>query len=311
MQAATSANRNWIQPRRHQKYLHKADADTKCRSSIGVGSRRAPFVPVDPNQTQASPSPTSIAKLSEYLQQVKLTDRLLAPDPVTPGSDTDLESIFDSDETYTDSSPPDSPCCEPWFADYFDSENKSGQPHRQVDHFCDHASKMIEPVPERPPTPKQVDGYNSVHNLLSTPSLSTRMPANIAIISADVEEATNSFEAQRDHENKLKMPLTHVAPLLSKQRRNYIPQADERIPEGISSSQIYSSISGFMFRHVDTTPGLRRVFETRDHRRGSKYMKEEVKVMYDTITRHRSLRCDERSIADLVVLAVYSWRGER
>ncbi|ODQ73805.1 hypothetical protein LIPSTDRAFT_104333 [Lipomyces starkeyi NRRL Y-11557] len=299
--------------RRHRKYLHQADGDTKCRSSIGV-SRRAPFVPVDPNQTQASPSPTSIAKLSEYLQQVRSTDRSLAPDPVTPGSDTDLESIFDSDiETYTDCSPPDSPCCEPWFADYFDIENESGQPHRRVDRFCDHASKMIEPVSERPLTPKQVDDYNSVHNLLSTPSLSTGEAANIDITSADVEEATNSFEGQRDdeNENKIEMPLTQFARLLSKQRRNYIPQADERIPEGISSSQIYSSISGFMFRHVDTTPGLRRVFETRDHRKGAKYMKEEVKVMYDTITRHRSLGCDERSIADLVVLAVYSWRGER
>ncbi|KAK9483464.1 hypothetical protein V1527DRAFT_498372 [Lipomyces starkeyi] len=244
---------------RHQKYLHP-DADTKCRSSIGVRSRRAALVPVDPNQTQAN--------------------RLLAPDPATPGSDTDLGSIFGSDiETYTDSSPPDSPCCEPWFTDYFERENESGQPHRQ----------MIEPVPERPPTPKPVDDYNSVHNLLVTPSLSTRKAANIDIISADVEKATNSFEAQRDDENKSEMPLTH----------------------GMSSSQVYSSISGFMFRHVHTTPGLRRMFETRDHRRGSNYMKEEVKVMYDTITRHRSLGCDERSIADPVVLAVYSWRGDR
>ncbi|KAK9389004.1 hypothetical protein V1515DRAFT_614495 [Lipomyces mesembrius] len=277
--------------KRRQNYLHQADADSKCRCSIGITSRRALLV-------AASPPPTSIAQLSEYMQQVKSTDSSLATDPVTRGSDTDLDSIFDSDETYTDSSPPESPSCEPWIADYFDSENESGQPHQRVDRFCDHASKMVEPLPERPPTLKPVDDKNSVHSLLlPTPSSSTRKAANTDIISADVVEATNIVEPQRADENKLEMPLTHFAQLLN-----------EGIPEGISSSQIYASISGFMFRHLDTTPGLRHVFRTRDHRRGSKYMKEEVKVMYDTITRHRSLGCDDRFIVDLVVLAVYSWR---
>ncbi|KAK9377372.1 uncharacterized protein V1513DRAFT_436188 [Lipomyces chichibuensis] len=288
--------------KRHRKYLYQADADSKCRSSIGIRSRRAPFVPVDPNQTQASPSSMSFAKLSEYLQQVKTADSLFAPD--SPGSDTDLDSIFDSDETYTDSSPPDSPSCDPWIVDYFDSEKESRQPQRRGEQ----ASKTVEPVRETPLTLKQVHDKNSVHNLLPTPSLSPRKAANIDIISADVEKVTN-VEPQRDDENKLELPLTHFAPLLSNQRLNNIPPAGDEIPEGISASQIYASISGFMFRHIDTIPGLRRVFETRDHRRGSKYLKEEVKIMYDTITRHRG--CDEQSIADLVVHAVYSWRGDR
>ncbi|KAK9350822.1 hypothetical protein V1523DRAFT_442356 [Lipomyces doorenjongii] len=231
--------------KRRQKYVPQTDADAECRSSIGIPSRRVPLVAMDPIKIQASPPPTSIAQLSEYMQQVELTDSLLATDPVTPGSDTELDSIFDSDETYTDSSTPESPSCEPWISDFLDSENESA------------------------------DDKNRVHNLLPppTPPFSTRKAANIKITRADVVEATNI------------------------QRRNFILPEDEAIPEGISSSQICAS-------------SLRQVFRTRDHRRGSKYMKEEVKVLYDTITRHRSLGCDDRFIADLVVLAGYSWRGD-
>ncbi|KAK9434537.1 hypothetical protein V1505DRAFT_352184 [Lipomyces doorenjongii] len=118
--------------KRRQKYVPQTDADAECRSSIGIPSRRVPLVAMDPTQIQASPPPTSIAQLSEYMQQVELTDSLLATDPVTPGSDTELDSIFDSDETYTDSSTPESPSCEPWISDFLDSENESGQPHRRV-----------------------------------------------------------------------------------------------------------------------------------------------------------------------------------
>ncbi|KAK9241089.1 hypothetical protein V1525DRAFT_393668 [Lipomyces kononenkoae] len=289
-------------PSRHIIYFSQAYTDFGCLSGLRTHLGRAKFLPLDLNRTQASPSPTSTSKLSEYMQHVKMAGTVL--DSVTPSSDTDVDSIFDDDGTVTDNSPLDTPTCEADLVDYFGGENEANHCHRRGSRIANHASKMkTKNTPEITLAITDVDQTANSPHLLQTQTFPTKRPNKVGVISTDMKETTNVQDADGNSP-------AHPESLPRRQRGKYIAPKDEEIPEGLSLSQIYSEMGGFMFQHLDTTPGLRLLFSTRDHRKGSKHIKEEVKIMYDTITRHRALGYDEQSIADLAVHEVYAWRDD-
>ncbi|KAK9366428.1 hypothetical protein V1509DRAFT_568897 [Lipomyces kononenkoae] len=286
-------------------FINHAGTHFECLSDSHTSLGPATFLPLNLSRAQASPSPTPPSKLSEYLQHVNLINSFL--DPVTPSTDTDIDSIFDDEETVTDSSPLDTPTCETVvLTDYFGDDNESLRPHLQVSQFANHANKMnTKTAPEVILAITEMDQQTAGPHLLPAQPLSPKMATNVDVISTDMNATANFKDADGD----LLQPPAHPASLPRKQRGKCIAPEEEGIPEGVSVSQIYSEMGGFMFQHLDTTPGLRQLFATRDHRKGSKHIKEEVRIMYDNITRHRALGYDDESIADLVVREVYAWRG--
>ncbi|KAK9252149.1 hypothetical protein V1507DRAFT_462241 [Lipomyces tetrasporus] len=290
---------------RHQDYFQRAAADFKYRASTSIRPTRVPFLPLDPNQMRPRPRP--ILKLSEYLQHADPKECSLPSDPVTPYSDTDFDTIFDNFENSSDNSPLDSPSWEPYAVDYFDGDNDLGLPNMRLRHLGDQGGDInVKLIPEGPPILTKLDEANSVQDSLLTPTYSSRRTADVDILS---NEAKINVGLEDEGENIAETSPTDIPTFMRRRSHACPPKEDEEIPEGVTASQIYAEVSGFMFRHLDISPGLRQVFATRDHRKGTKHMKAEIKLMYDIITRHRSLGFDEQTIVDLVVRAVYSWRA--
>ncbi|KAK9320750.1 hypothetical protein V1517DRAFT_328384 [Lipomyces orientalis] len=301
---AERLNPSFMQKSRHN-YFHRAAPDFKYRASTSIRPTRVPFLPLDPNQIRPHPSP--ILKLSEHLQHADPTECLLPSGPVTPDTETDFDTIFDIFENSSDTSPLDSPSWEPYSVDYFDIDNELDQSTMRLRHLREQRGNInVELIPEGRPVVKRLDEIFGVQHSLLTPPFPPRNTADIDILS---NEANINVGLQNEGENIAETSSTDISASIRRRSHSCSPREGEEIPEGVTAIQIYAEVSGFMFRHLDTSPGLRQVFASRDHRKGTKHMKAEIKLMYDTITRHRSLGIDEQNIVDLVVRAVYSWRA--